>query len=76
MKKNIHPDYRELKVKISNDTFDTMSVFSGKSDLLMDIDYRKHPAWTKKGVQTANESEKTITAFNSKFAGLSFGVKK
>jgi large subunit ribosomal protein L31 len=76
MKKDIHPDYRGLEVQIGNDIFTTKSVYTGQTKLLMDVDYRKHPAWTKKGIQTANESEKTIAGFNAKFAGLSFGLPK
>ena len=75
MKKDIHPKYKPLKIKIGKDIFETMSTYEGE-ELLMDIDYRKHPAWTKKGVHTDNESDKNINAFNKKFAGLNLGVKK
>ena len=72
MKKDIHPKYKALKVKIGKDIFEIMSTYKG-DELLMDVDYRKHPAWTGKGVHTASESDKNITAFNEKFAGL-FGA--
>jgi large subunit ribosomal protein L31 len=74
MKKDIHPKYKMLKVKIGTDVFELMSAYQGGDELLMDVDYRKHPAWTGGGVQTANESDKNINAFNQKFAGL-FGAK-
>jgi large subunit ribosomal protein L31 len=70
MKKDIHPKYTALKIKIAKDSFDTMSTHGG--EILMDVDFRTHPAWTGKGVSSANESNKTISAFNDKFAGISF----
>lgn len=75
MKKDIHPKYTPLNIKIGEDIFVTMSS-SRQSEILMDIDFRKHPAWTKKGVNTASDSNKNISAFNKKFAGISFGPKK
>lgn len=75
MRKDIHPDYTPLKIKIGNDVFNTMSTLKG-DEILMDVDYRKHPAWTKKGVTTANDSNQNVSAFNKKFAGLTFGVTK
>lgn len=75
MQKDIHPKYKPLKIKIGNDIFNTMST-SPLEEMLMDIDYRKHPAWTKSGVTTANDSNQNVSAFNKKFAGLSFGLKK
>lgn len=71
MKKDIHPPYKSLKVKIGKDSFDTMSTYHG-AEILMDVDFRKHPAWTKHGVNTANESNRNVSDFNKKFAGLSF----
>lgn len=74
MQQEIHPKYKELRVKIGTDIFHTMSA-SHQDEILMDIDYRKHPAWTKKGVNTANASDQNVSAFNQRFAGLTFGVK-
>ena len=75
MKKDIHPKYKPLKITIGTDVFETMSSCS-QDELLMDIDYRNHPAWTKKGVSSASQSNKNISDFNKKFGGLTFGVKK
>ena len=69
MKKDIHPKYKSLTIKIGKDSFETMSTYHG-SEVLMDVDFRTHPAWTKKGVSTANESNKNVSAFNEKFSGL------
>ncbi len=71
MKPKIHPKYKNLKVRIGTDVFETMSTYKG-DEVLMDIDFRTHPAWTKKGVLTANEFNQNISTFNKKFAGLSF----
>jgi len=75
MKKEGHPKYKALRIKIGTDIFNTMSSCP-QEEILMDIDFRKHPAWTKKGVTTANDSNQNVSAFNKKFAGLSFGGKK
>lgn len=69
MKKDIHPKYKDLKIKIGKDSFDTMSTYHG-SEILMDVDFRTHPAWTGGGVNTANSSNKNISTFNDKYAGL------
>ena len=77
MKKNIHPKYKNLKVRIRVDIFETMSTYH-KDEILMDIDFRTHPAWTKKGVASSSGANENINAFNQKFSGLSFmkvGVK-
>lgn len=74
MQKDIHPPYHELKIRIGNDSFDTMSSYHG-SEILMDIDFRTHPAWTGKGYTSANATNQNINAFNKRFSGLDFGVK-
>lgn len=75
MKKNIHPKYTPLKVRIGKDEFITNSAYPG-DEYLMDIDFRKHRAWTGSGTISANESNKKVSGFNSKFGGLNFGAKK
>lgn len=74
MKDGIHPKYKKLKIVISNDTFETNSGGS-LDEILMDVDYRKHPAWTKESGSIINQSNKNISDFNKKFAGLNFGKK-
>ena len=69
MKKNIHPKYKPLEIRIGDDIFNTMSTYQG-TYLLMDVDYRKHPAWTGKGFGAASESNKNISTFNKKFGNL------
>jgi len=74
MRKDIHPEYKALKIKIGKDQFETMSTLSS-GEILMDVDFRKHPAWNKGAVSTVNQSNKNVADFNKKFAGLSFGAK-
>lgn len=71
MKKDIHPPYKNLRIKIGNDVFETMSCYRN-DEILMDVDFRKHPAWTKKGMTSANESNESVSNFNKKFAGFDF----
>ncbi len=74
MKKDIHPKYQSLKIIIGKDEFVTASTLTS-GEILMDVDFRKHPAWNKSKVNTVNQSNKNISDFNKKFGGLSFGVK-
>lgn len=74
MKADIHPKYKKFKIVISNDTFETNSG-GPVSEILMDVDYRKHPAWTKESGNVVNQSNKNVSDFNKKFAGLTFGKK-
>lgn len=74
MQTGIHPEYKQLKIIISGDTFETSSAHP-TGEILMDVDYRKHPAWTKEAGNVVNKSNKNVSDFNRKFSGLSFGVK-
>lgn len=71
MKKGIHPNYKTLKIRIGDDSFETMSAHP-TGEILMDIDFRKHHAWTGKGISSGNQSNQNISAFNKKFSGLDF----
>ncbi|MCT4635433.1 MAG: 50S ribosomal protein L31 [Rickettsiales bacterium] len=69
MKKDIHPKYKELKIVIPNgDEFTTSSTYSGES-VLLDVDFREHPAW-KGGVASVNTKSSQVTEFNKKFGGI------
>ncbi len=74
MKKDIHPKYQPLKITIGKDEFLTASTLN-TGEILMDVDFRKHPAWNKSNINIVNQSSKSVSNFNKKFAGLSFGVK-
>lgn len=75
MKKGIHPNYGPLEIVIGDDVFLTSSS-SGQNKILMDVDFRKHPAWTKKGNSQANSFNQNVSTFNKKFGAISFGPKK
>ena len=72
MRKNIHPKLRPLKITIGKDIFQTISTLN-KDSLLMDVDFRKHPAWTGESLNVGDLTGKKVDAFKSKFAGLDFG---
>lgn len=74
MKKDIHPAYQKLKITLGKDEFITASTLKS-GEILMDVDYRKHPAWNKGAANMINQSNKNVSDFNKKFAGLSFGAK-
>lgn len=74
MKPNIHPEYNQIKVIISQDEFETKSTLKAK-EILMDVDFRKHPAWNKENANFINQSNKSVVTFNKKFSGLSFNIK-
>lgn len=73
MQKNIHPKYKKLIIKIGDDEFETRSTYP-EDVLLMDIDFRKHPAWSKQGRMTANVSNKNVNSFNKNFGGIDFSI--
>ncbi|WHQ47074.1 MAG: 50S ribosomal protein L31 [Candidatus Midichloria sp.] len=71
----MHHNYREIEItQTDGTTFKVCSTYKNTS-LRLDIDPKTHPAWTKEsGYVNTKNSE--VAKFNSKFAGLSFGVKK
>lgn len=69
MKKDIHPKYKELKIIMANgEEFTTSSTYPGES-VLLDVDFREHPAW-KGGVALVNARANQVADFNKKFGGL------
>ncbi|MBF8247055.1 MAG: 50S ribosomal protein L31 [Rickettsia sp.] len=70
MKKDIHPEYKSLKLKIGQDEIFTFSTYKGK-ELLMDVDFREHPAWDKSKMQYVSKSNKSVSNFNKKFGDIS-----
>ena len=73
MKKNIHPDYHEITVVMTDGTkFKTRSTMGKSGDTLkLDIDPKSHPAWT--GQHRILDSGGQVARFNKRFSGL--GVK-
>jgi len=71
MKKDIHPDYHNITVKMANgETFETRSTYGKEGDVLqLDVDINTHPAWTGGG-SFLNEKAGKVAKFNERFAGL------
>ena len=74
MKPDIHPNYHEINVVMTDgSTFKTRSTYGKPGDTLrLDIDPKSHPAWT--GVQKLLDTGGQIAKFNKRFAN--FGLKR
>ena len=72
MKKDIHPDYHEITVKMTDGTeFKTRSTYGKPGQVLrLDIDPKSHPAWT--GTHRLIDSGGQVAKFNKRFK--SFGL--
>ncbi|MEK7246491.1 MAG: 50S ribosomal protein L31 [Pseudomonadota bacterium] len=73
MKKDIHPEYHEITVVMTDGSlFKTRSTYGKAGDTLkLDIDPKTHPAWT--GVHRLIDSGGQLAKFNKRFK--SFGLK-
>jgi large subunit ribosomal protein L31 len=73
MKKDIHPDYHEITVIMTDGTeFKTRSTMGQAGDVLrLDIDPKSHPAWT--GIHRLVDSGGQLARFNKRFQN--FGLK-
>ncbi len=73
MKKEIHPDYHEITVIMTDGSkYKTRSTMGKAGDTLkLDIDPKSHPAWT--GQHRILDSGGQVARFNKRFSGL--GVK-
>ena len=73
MKKDIHPDYHEITVVMTDGSkYKTRSTMGKAGDnLKLDIDPKSHPAWT--GQHRILDSGGQVARFNKRFSGL--GVK-
>lgn len=70
MKENIHPDYHEITVVMTDGSqFTTRSTYGKPGDTLrLDIDTKSHPAWT--GVHRLIDSGGQLAKFNRRFSGI------
>ncbi len=76
MKANIHPDYHEIKVVMTDGTeYMTRSCWGKPGDVMrLDIDPLNHPAWTG---GTAKLMEKgRVAKFGNKYAGLGIAASE
>ncbi|MFV0474479.1 MAG: 50S ribosomal protein L31 [Pikeienuella sp.] len=73
MKKDIHPDYHFIDVKLlSGETVKMRSTYGAEGDTLtLDIDPSAHPAWTG-GNQRLMDTGGRVTRFKKKFEGFGF----
>ena len=71
MKDNLHPDYHEITVVMTDGTeFVTRSTYSKQGTTLrLDVDPKVHPAWT--GQHRLLSRGGQLDKFNKRFAGLS-----
>jgi large subunit ribosomal protein L31 len=73
MKKDIHPDYHFIDVKLTNGEVLKMRSTWGKEGemLSLDIDPSAHPAWTGGG-QKLLDTGGRVSKFKKKYEGLGF----
>ena len=71
MKADIHPEYHEITVVMTDgSSFKTRSTYGAPGDsMLLDIDPKSHPAWT--GVQRMLDTGGQVGKFNDKFGFMS-----
>ena len=70
MKKNIHPKQRKVKIKIGTDEIETISCYSKGDEIIADIDFRKHPAWTGASALGASSTDANVASFNKKYGDI------
>ena len=73
MKKELHPDYHMITVKLTDgSTYKTRSTYGSEGDVLsLDIDPSAHPAWTG-GNSKLMDTGGRVSKFKNKYAGLGF----
>ena len=71
MKKNIHPDYHEITVVMTDgSSFKTRSTLGKAGDTLrLDIDPKSHPAWTGGGQHLIDRGGR-LSRFKQKYQGF------
>ncbi len=74
MKSDIHPDYHEINIVMTDGTqFTTRSTWGKAGDTMtLDIDPKSHPAWTG-GSARMLDAEGQVARFNKRFANLGIG---
>ena len=73
MKKDTHPDYHIIDVKMTDGTVVQMKSTWGKEGdtLALDVDPSVHPAWTGGGTRLMDAGGR-VSKFKNKYAGLGF----
>ena len=70
MKADIHPDYHEIKIIMTDGSeYTTRSTYGEPGSVIrLEIDPKSHPAWT--GQHRIVDSGGQISRFNKRFGGL------
>lgn len=70
MKKDIHPEYHEIKIVMTDGTeYTTRSTYGeAGATLRLDIDPKSHPAWT--GEHRLMDTAGQVSKFNKRFGNL------
>lgn len=73
MKKDIHPEYHTIEIKMTDGTtYQTRSTWGSEgATMTLDIDPTSHPAWTG-GSAKLMDAGGRVSKFKSKYAGLGF----
>ncbi len=73
MKKDIHPEYHTIDVKMTDGTVIQMrSTYGAEGDTLtLDIDPTAHPAWTGGNTKLMDTGGR-VSRFQKKYEGLGF----
>ena len=73
MKKDIHPDYHVINVKLTDgSSVEMRSTYGSEGDTLtLEIDPSAHPAWTGGG-QRLLDTGGRVSKFKNKFKGFGF----
>ncbi len=73
MKKDIHPDYHLIDVKMTDGTeYMTQSTWGSEGDTMnLEIDPKSHPAWTG-GSSRLMDTGGRVSKFKNKYSGLGF----
>ena len=76
MKKNIHPEYHMIEVKLTDgSTYQTRSTYGVEGQTLtLEIDPSAHPAWTGGNTRLLDQGGQ-VARFNKRFGGLTLGKK-
>ena len=73
MRKDIHPEYHVINVKMTDGTiFQTKSTWGKEGDTMsLDIDPLAHPAWTGGSAKLMDQGGR-VSKFKKKYEGLGF----
>ena len=73
MKAEIHPDYHEIKVVMTDGTeYTTRSTWGKEGDVMkLDLDPTTHPAWTGGAARVVERGQ--LSRFNKRYSGFGLG---